>query len=48
MDILISHGGWLRVEKEVVRMSALDTCLTRSRGPSGEPVLRLGVPLGSH
>ena len=26
-------------------MSALDTCLTRSRGPSGEPVVRLGVPL---
>ena len=26
-------------------MSALDTCLTRSRGPSGEPVLRLGAPL---
>jgi hypothetical protein len=24
---------------------ALDTCLTRSRGPSGEPVLRLGVSL---
>ena len=26
-------------------MPALDTCLTRSRGPSGEPVLRLGVSL---
>jgi len=26
-------------------MSALDTCLTRSHGPSGEPVFRLGVPL---
>jgi len=24
---------------------SLDTCLTRSRGPSGEPVVRLGVPL---
>src|SRR5664280_1092056 len=45
MDILISHGGWLCVEKEVPQMPALDACLTRSRGPSGEPVLRLGVPL---
>src|SRR5674476_517355 len=45
MDILTSHGGWLCVEKEVVQMPALDTCLTRSRGPSGEPVLRLGVAL---
>jgi hypothetical protein len=45
MDILISHGGWCCVEKEVPQMSALDTCLTRSRGPSGEPVLRLGAPL---
>ena len=26
-------------------MPALDTCLARSRGPSGEPVLRLGVRL---
>ena len=26
-------------------MSALDPCLTRSRGPSGEPVVRFGVPL---
>jgi len=42
MDILTSHGGWLCVEKEVPQMPALDTCLTRSRGPSGEPVLRLG------
>jgi len=42
MDILTSHGGWLCVEKEVVQMPALDTCLTRSRGPSGEPVVRLG------
>jgi integrase/recombinase XerD len=45
MDILTSHGGWLCVEKEVPQMPALDTCLTRSRGPSGEPVLRLGVGL---
>jgi integrase/recombinase XerD len=45
MDILTSHGGWLCVEKEVPQMPALDACLTRSRGPSGEPVLRLGVPL---
>jgi len=45
MDILTSHGGWLCVEKEVPQMPALDTCLTRSRGPSGEPVLRLGVSL---
>jgi hypothetical protein len=45
MDILTSHGGWLCVEKEVVQIPALDACLTRSRGPSGEPVLRLGVPL---
>jgi integrase/recombinase XerD len=45
MDILTSHGGWLRVEKEVPQMSALATCLIRSRGPSGEPVVRLGVPL---
>jgi hypothetical protein len=44
MDILTSRGGWLCVEKEVPQMS-LDTCLTRSRGPSGEPVVRLGVPL---
>src|SRR3990170_6256152 len=26
-------------------MFALDPCLIRSRGPSGEPVVRLGVPL---
>lgn len=26
-------------------MSLLDPCLIRSRGPSGEPVVRLGVPL---
>ena len=26
-------------------MSALGACLIRSRGPSGEPVVRLGVPL---
>jgi integrase/recombinase XerD len=26
-------------------MSVLDPCLIRSRGPSGEPVVRLGVPL---
>ena len=26
-------------------MSLSDPCLIRSRGPSGEPVLRLGVPL---
>ena len=26
-------------------MSVLDPCLTRSRGPSGEPVVRLGVAL---
>ena len=45
MDILTSHDGWLCVEKEVPQMPALDTCLTRSRGPSGEPVLRLGVSL---
>src|ERR1035437_1785710 len=45
MDILTSHGGWLCVEREVVQMPALDTCLTRSRGPSGEPVVRLGVAL---
>jgi integrase/recombinase XerD len=45
MDILIGHGGWLCVEKEVPQVSALDPCLTRSRGPSGEPVVRLGVPL---
>jgi integrase/recombinase XerD len=45
MDILTSHGGWLCVEKEVPQMPALDACLIRSRGPSGEPVLRLGVPL---
>jgi len=44
MDILTGHGGWLCVEKEVPQMS-LDACLTRSRGPSGEPVVRLGVPL---
>ena len=30
MDILTSHGGWLRVEKEGPQMSALDACLTRS------------------
>jgi len=42
---LTSHGGWLCVEKEVPQMPALDACLTRSRGPSGEPVLRLGVLL---
>jgi integrase/recombinase XerD len=45
MDILISHGGWLCVEKEVPQMSGLDACLTRSRGPSGEPVVRFGKPL---
>jgi len=45
MDILTSHGGWLGVEKEVPQMPSLDACLTRSRGPSGEPVLRLGVRL---
>ncbi len=26
-------------------MSLSDPCLIRSRGPSGEPVLRLGMPL---
>ena len=26
-------------------MSASDPCLIRSRGPSGEPVVRLGMPL---
>jgi len=26
-------------------MSVSDPCLMRSRGPSGEPVLRLGLPL---
>ncbi len=26
-------------------MSLIDPCLIRSRGPSGEPVVRLGVPL---
>jgi integrase/recombinase XerD len=26
-------------------MSVSDPCLIRSRGPSGEPVLRLGMPL---
>ena len=26
-------------------MSGLDACLTRSRGPSGEPVVRFGDPL---
>ena len=26
-------------------MSSSDPCLIRSRGPSGEPVVRLGVPL---
>jgi hypothetical protein len=45
MDILTSRGGWLCVEKEVPQMSVLDPCLIRSRGPSGEPVVRLGVPL---
>jgi hypothetical protein len=38
-------AGWLCVEKEIPPISALDACLTRSRGPSGEPVVRLGVPL---
>jgi hypothetical protein len=42
MDILISHSGRLCVEKKVPQTPASDTCLTRSRGPSGEPVLRLG------
>jgi integrase/recombinase XerD len=45
MDILTSHGGWSCVEKEVPQMPALDTCLKRSRGPSGELVVRLGVAL---
>ena len=44
-DRLASHGGWLCVEKEIPQVSALDACLTRSRGPSGEPLVRLGVPL---
>jgi hypothetical protein len=44
MGILTSHGGWFCVEKEVPQMSVLDACLTRSHGPSGEPVVQLGAP----
>jgi integrase/recombinase XerD len=44
MDILTSRGGWLCGDGGP-EMSAFDPCLTRSRGPSGEPVVRLGVPL---
>ena len=36
MDILTSRGGWLCGDGGP-EMSALDPCLTRSRGPSGEP-----------
>jgi hypothetical protein len=46
MDILTSHGGRLGVEKEVPLMSGLDACLTRSRGLSSEPVVRLIASLG--
>jgi integrase/recombinase XerD len=44
-DISRSRGDSLFVEMEGSRMSAFDPCLIRSRGPSGEPVARLGVPL---
>jgi len=44
MDILTSRGGWLHGDGGA-EMSVLDPCLTRSRGPSGEPVVRLGVAL---
>jgi len=44
MDILTSRGGWLCGDGGS-EMSALDPCLIRSRGPSGEPVVRFGVPL---
>jgi len=44
MDILTSRGGWLCGDGGS-EMSAFDPCLIRSRGPSGESVVRLGVPL---
>src|SRR5918994_4489895 len=37
---------WLSVDGAGgLEMSVSDRCLIRSRGPSGEPVIRLGVPL---
>jgi len=44
MDILTSRGGWLCGDGGP-EMSALDPCLTRSRGPSGEPERTRPTPL---
>ena len=43
MDILTSRGGWLCGDGGP-EMSALDPCLTRSRGPSGEPERTRALP----
>jgi integrase/recombinase XerD len=44
MDILTSRGGWSCGDGGL-QMSAFDPRIVRSRGPSGEPVVRLGAPL---
>jgi len=37
---------WLPVDRaRGFEMSVSDLCLIRSRGPSGEPLVRLGMPL---
>ncbi len=40
-DISTSRRGYLSTELDASRCP----CLIRSRGPSGEPVVRVGVPL---
>ncbi len=43
--ISISRCGCLSMELEASRCPCRSLCLIRSRGPSGEPVVRLGMPL---
>jgi hypothetical protein len=44
-NISTSRCGCPSTELEASKCQSLIPCLIRSRGPSGEPVVRVGVPL---